>query len=156
MSDVSPAEEPATRGQGRAGALYVPVRPGPAGYAARLFRTPLGERTAVGFTTLHQLVSTLGPGQAWIKLSEPALRALTTPLGITRLLLNPSLAASTAAPSALAAAPRLPVTVRRGGVRRRPEVAATLPTRSDMETALHAIAIRQHLVKTGTAGAKTA
>lgn len=156
MSDVSPAEEPATRGQGRAGALYVPVRPGPAGYAARLFRTPLGERTAVGFTTLHQLVSTLGPGQAWIKLSEPALRALTTPLGITRLLLNPSLAASTAAPSALAAAPRLPVTVRRGGVQRRPEVAATLPTRSDMETALHAIAIRQHLVKTGTVGAKTA
>ncbi|MFC6065282.1 SAV_915 family protein [Streptomyces ochraceiscleroticus] len=155
MSDVSPAEEPEARGQGRAGALYVPVRPGPAGYAARLFRTPLGERTAVGFTTLQQLVSTLGPGQAWIKLSEPALRALTVPLGITRLLLNPSLAASTAAPSARAAAPRLPLTIRRGA-RKRSEVTTTLPARSDMATALHAIAIRQHLVKTGTVGAKTA
>ncbi|MER7395912.1 SAV_915 family protein [Streptomyces sp. NPDC000151] len=154
MSDVSPAEEPEARGQGRAGALYVPVRPGPAGYAARLFRTPLGERTAVGFTTLHQLVTTLGPGQAWIKLSEPALRALTAPLGITRLLLNPALAASTAAPSALAAAP--PLAVRRGGARKRSQVTATLPKRSEVATALHAIAIRQHLVKTGTVGAKTA
>lgn len=156
MSDVLPAEEPESRGQGRAGALYVPVRPGPAGYAARLFRTPLGERTAVGFTTLRRLTTTLGPGQAWIKLSEPALRALTTPLGITRLLLNPSLAASTATPSALAAAPQLPLAVRRDGARKRSEVATTLPKRSEVATALHAIAIRQHLVQTGIVGAKTA
>ncbi|MEV6483081.1 SAV_915 family protein [Streptomyces sp. NPDC051576] len=66
-----------------AGLLYVPVRPGPSGCAARLFRTPLGDRTGVGFTSVRRLTATLGPDQAWIRLAELALRALTAPLGVT-------------------------------------------------------------------------
>ncbi|MFF3935147.1 hypothetical protein [Streptomyces phaeofaciens] len=58
-----------------AGPPYVPVRPGPSGCTARLFRTPLGGRTAVGFRSARRPAATLGPGQARIRLAEPALRA---------------------------------------------------------------------------------
>ncbi|QUC59001.1 hypothetical protein IOD14_20660 [Streptomyces sp. A2-16] len=81
-----------------AGPLYVPVRPGPSGCAARLFRTPLGGRTAVGFTSARRLTATLGPGQAWIRLAEPALRALTAPLGITTVTVDPQFSAPAPAP----------------------------------------------------------
>ena len=77
-----------------AGLLYVPVRPGPEGArAARMFRTPLGERTAVGFTSAGRLAGTLGPEQAWTRLSEPALRALTAPLGVTTITVDPQFTA---------------------------------------------------------------
>ncbi|MGW0964763.1 SAV_915 family protein [Streptomyces sp. NPDC002516] len=76
-----------------AGPLYVPVRPGPSGCAARLFRTPLGDRTAVGFTSEHRLTATLGTGQAWIRLAASALRALTAPLGVTALTVDPQFTA---------------------------------------------------------------
>ncbi|WP_109449819.1 SAV_915 family protein [Streptomyces sp. ICBB 8177] len=76
-----------------AGRLYVPVRPGPAGCAARLFRTPLGRRTAVGFTTRGRLAGTLGSGQAYVTLAEPALRALAEPLGVTQVVVDPRLSA---------------------------------------------------------------
>ncbi|GAA2431483.1 SAV_915 family protein [Streptomyces mauvecolor] len=76
-----------------AGPLFVPVRPGPAGCAARMFRTPLGDRTAVGFTTRDRLAATLGPDQAWISLAEPALRALAAPLGVTTVTVDPQLSA---------------------------------------------------------------
>ncbi|CAM5663017.1 MULTISPECIES: SAV_915 family protein [Streptomyces] len=81
-----------------AGPLYVPVRPGPSGCAARLFRTPLGDRTAVGFTSASRLTATLGAGQAWIGLAEPALRALTAPLGITTVTVDPQLTAPAPTP----------------------------------------------------------
>ncbi|MEU6599929.1 SAV_915 family protein [Streptomyces flaveolus] len=81
-----------------AGPLYVPVRPGPSGCAARLFRTPLGDRTAVGFTSASRLTATLGAGQAWIRLAEPALRALTAPLGITTVTVDPRLTAPAPTP----------------------------------------------------------
>ncbi len=74
-----------------AGPLYVPVRPGPAGAALRLFRTPLGARTAVGFTGPDLLAAALGRHQAWILLSESALRTMAEPLGVTRLTLDPML-----------------------------------------------------------------
>ncbi|MFE4693105.1 SAV_915 family protein [Streptomyces sp. NPDC056749] len=65
-----------------AGRLYVPVRPGNGERTAiRLFRTPLGARTAVGFTSRQRLVATLGEGQAAVLLSESVLRALRVPLG---------------------------------------------------------------------------
>ncbi|MFF8729003.1 SAV_915 family protein [Streptomyces sp. NPDC015171] len=83
-----------------AGPLCVPVRPGPSGYATRLFRTPLGERTAVGFTSARRLTDVLGPGQAWIRLAEPALRALTAPLGITTVTVDPQFTAPAPAPVA--------------------------------------------------------
>ncbi|MFI8166066.1 SAV_915 family protein [Streptomyces sp. NPDC085931] len=81
-----------------AGPLYVPVRPGPSGYVARLFRTPLGARTAVGFTSARRLTDTLGPQQRWIRLAEPALRALTAPLGITTVTVDPLFTAPAPAP----------------------------------------------------------
>ncbi|GHH70821.1 hypothetical protein GCM10018793_05450 [Streptomyces sulfonofaciens] len=93
-----------------AGPLYVPVRPGPSGCATRLFRTPLGGRTAVAFTTERRLTAALGPRQAWIRLAEPALRALTEPLGVTALTVDPQLTAPSATrvrrPAPPAAEPR--------------------------------------------------
>ncbi|MBI0296232.1 hypothetical protein JBE04_17615 [Streptomyces sp. PRKS01-29] len=78
--------------------LYVPVRPGPAGCAVRLFRTPHGGRTAVGFSTWRRLAAVLGARQPWIRLGEPALRALAEPLGATSLTVDPRLALRDSAP----------------------------------------------------------
>lgn len=89
--DQEPSEPaPAGRHQG---ALYVPVRPGPVGCVVRMFRTPLGGRTAVGFTTSERLAETLGDEQRWIPLSESALRSLARPLGVTALTVDPQLVA---------------------------------------------------------------
>lgn len=90
-------EEPGRAGSAQS--LYVPVRIGAAGCAARFFRTPLGERTAVGFTSLELLVAALGAGQAWVRLAEPAVRALALPLGVRVLTVDPRLTAPAAAPA---------------------------------------------------------
>ncbi|MFG1810404.1 SAV_915 family protein [Streptomyces sp. NPDC049040] len=71
--------------------LYVPVRTGPAGLVVRLWRTPVGTRTAVAFTTDQRLRGALGPCQPWIRLSESALRRLAEPLGATSLTVDPLL-----------------------------------------------------------------
>ncbi|MEU8762878.1 SAV_915 family protein [Streptomyces sp. NPDC048659] len=83
------------------GLFYVPVRPGTSFVVVRMFRTPLGIRTAVVFTASDRLVGTLGPGQPWIRLSEAALRALVEPLGVTLVTIDPALTAPqvAAAPS---------------------------------------------------------
>ncbi|WP_393062314.1 SAV_915 family protein [Streptomyces sp. LN549] len=93
MNDNQRAEDPDPLHSNRVGALFVPVRPGPVGYCARLFRTPLGVRTAVAFTNERQLTRTLGQQQTWIRLSEPAVRALVAPLGVVGLTVDPQLAA---------------------------------------------------------------
>ncbi|WP_426367926.1 SAV_915 family protein [Streptomyces sp. E-08] len=93
MSEVEHSEDPEPSERVPAGPLLVPVRPGPAGCSARLFRTPLGGRTAVGFTSEARLAATLGPDHACVRLSEPALRALVTPLGVTALTVDPQFAA---------------------------------------------------------------
>jgi hypothetical protein len=67
-------------------------------------RTPLGHRTAVGFTSPARLGSVLGPRQSWVRLGEPALRALAAPLGVTALTVDPQLSAP--APQS---APRTPL-----------------------------------------------
>ncbi|MCX5203332.1 hypothetical protein OG897_18010 [Streptomyces sp. NBC_00237] len=78
-------------------ALYVPVRLGSAGGRhLRFLRTPLGHRTAVGFTSPARLGSVLGPHQPWVRLGEPALRALAAPLGVTVLTVDPQLSAPAA------------------------------------------------------------
>ncbi|MGW0629613.1 SAV_915 family protein [Streptomyces sp. NPDC002758] len=100
MKELLCGEDPEPSDRSPAGPLYVPVRSGPAGYAARLFRTPLGDRTAVGFTSAHRLAATLGPDQAWIRLAEPALRALTAPLGITVVTIDPQFSAPAPSPVA--------------------------------------------------------
>lgn len=89
-------EDPEPSQRVPAGPLFVPVRPGPTGCAARFFRTPLGMRTAVGFTSRERLVATLGTDQDWIKLSEPALRALGRPLGVGVLTIDPQFSAPAA------------------------------------------------------------
>ncbi|GHE43092.1 hypothetical protein GCM10018785_10970 [Streptomyces longispororuber] len=101
-------EDPEPAERGPAGPLFVPVRPGPAGCVARLFRTPLGGRTAVAFTSAQRLTTTLGSRQPWIRLSEPALRALAEPLGVALVTVDPRLtdaALTTPQPSAPAATP---------------------------------------------------
>ncbi|MER6419760.1 SAV_915 family protein [Streptomyces sp. NPDC001137] len=98
MTELPYDEDPEPSDRFPAGLLYVPVRPGPSGCAARLFRTPLGDRTAVGFTSAQRLTATLGSDQAWIRLAEPALRTLTAPLGITTITVDPQFSASAPAP----------------------------------------------------------
>ncbi|MFI5805731.1 SAV_915 family protein [Streptomyces sp. NPDC051561] len=120
MSAPLSAEDPEPCERGPAGPLFVPVRPGPSGCVARCFRTPLGDRTSVAFTSVRQLAATLGPAQSWIRLAEPALRALTAPLGITILTVDPQFTAP--APdrptAALRQQPRSPQPVGvRGGTR---------------------------------------
>ncbi|CAM5683544.1 hypothetical protein SCALM49S_02270 [Streptomyces californicus] len=66
------ADAPARDARPRPGLLFVPVRATDAGPVLRMFRTPLGERTAVGFTARDLLTATLGAGHAAIRLAEPA------------------------------------------------------------------------------------
>ncbi|WP_306328904.1 SAV_915 family protein [Streptomyces venezuelae] len=88
-----------------AGRLCVPVRPGTGGCVTRLFRTPVGGRTAVAFTDPARLRAVLGADQPWIRLSEPALLALMNPLDVRELRIDPALTAPTPVPvPALAAA----------------------------------------------------
>ncbi|GAB2821842.1 SAV_915 family protein [Streptomyces daliensis] len=84
-------------------ALYVPVTPGPAGCVPRLFRTPPGDRTAVGFTARERLADVLGAAQGWVRLSEPALRALAEPLGVELLTVDPQFAAPAVTPGRVTA-----------------------------------------------------
>lgn len=104
MPTAAHSEDPEPSEPVPAGPLYVPVRPGPAGCSARFFRTPPGERTAVGFTSEKRLTATLGADQNWIRLSESALRALAEPLGVRRLTVDPQFSAPAPVP-ALAAKP---------------------------------------------------
>ncbi|MFD3310494.1 SAV_915 family protein [Streptomyces sp. NPDC058694] len=96
MSAIDHPEDPEPCERVPAGLLFVPVRSGPVGCTARFFRTPLGGRTAVGFTSAARLTATLGTDQACIRLSEPALRALAAPLGITALTVDPPFSAPAA------------------------------------------------------------
>ncbi|GAA5062774.1 SAV_915 family protein [Streptomyces similanensis] len=98
MADILCGEDPEPSERFPAGPLFVPVRPGPSGCAARVFRTPLGDRTAVGFTSETRLIATLGPEQAWIRLAASALRALTEPLGIATVTVDPQFTARPARP----------------------------------------------------------
>ncbi|MFG2890247.1 SAV_915 family protein [Streptomyces sp. NPDC048248] len=89
MSHILYAEDPEPAERLPAGPLFVPVRSGPAGCTARLFRTPLGGRTAVGFTSPQRLAAALGGGQPWIRLSVSALRALAEPVGVATVTVDP-------------------------------------------------------------------
>ncbi|MFG2879385.1 SAV_915 family protein [Streptomyces sp. NPDC048337] len=83
-----------------AGLLCVPVRPGRGPAAViRLFRTPLGTRTAVGFTNAARLTATLGQGQPYIRLSEPLLLELCEPLGADLVTVDPTLSAPAPTPT---------------------------------------------------------
>ncbi|WP_442815561.1 SAV_915 family protein [Streptomyces sp. NBC_01795] len=90
MDQPRPAAGPSSVPRSAGDPLFVPVRRGPDGCAgARLFRTPVGHRTAVGFTSERRLTAALGPAQPWLRLSEPALRALASPLGVGSVTVDP-------------------------------------------------------------------
>ncbi|MFE0421774.1 SAV_915 family protein [Streptomyces sp. NPDC058953] len=94
--------------------LYVPVRLGSSGgRQLRFLRTPLGARTAVGFTDPGKLSAAMGRDARWIQLAEPALRALAEPLGVTLLTVDPLLTAPFPAAGGRGAVP--PPCVRRSG-----------------------------------------
>ncbi|MCX4524552.1 MULTISPECIES: SAV_915 family protein [unclassified Streptomyces] len=104
------ADDPEPEERIPAGPLFVPVRPGSGGAPViRLFRTPLGMRTAVGFTRAERLAATLGEGQAYIRLAESALRALCEPLGAGLVTVDPTLSAPPVAAPVAPAPDRLPV-----------------------------------------------
>ncbi|WP_377266820.1 SAV_915 family protein [Peterkaempfera sp. SMS 1(5)a] len=113
MNHQQHAEDPEPSERIPAGPLFVPVRPGPTGYVTRLFRTPLGSRTAVGFTTEQRLAAALGPEQAWVRLAEPALRALAEPLGAATLTVDPQLVAPAVRPVPAPAPALTPAPARR-------------------------------------------
>ncbi|MFC5719145.1 SAV_915 family protein [Streptomyces gamaensis] len=79
--------------RGSADPLYVPVRPCADGFALRIFRSPLGARTAVAFTSRARLLAVLGAGHDCVRLSLDAVHALTAPLGIDSVRLDPQLTA---------------------------------------------------------------
>ncbi|MER8046909.1 SAV_915 family protein [Streptomyces sp. NPDC094032] len=83
-------DDPEPSEQVPAGRLCVPVRPAAHGFTVRLFRTPVGSRTTVAFTTPARLRAVLGADQPWTALAEPALRALVAPLGIDGLTVDPA------------------------------------------------------------------
>ncbi|MGW7428891.1 SAV_915 family protein [Streptomyces sp. NPDC054861] len=94
------------------GPLYVPVRSGTGPETViRLFRTPLGARTAVAFTTTDRLTAVLGEAQPYIRLSESVLRGLCEPVGVSVVTLDPAPPAPTvlAAPRPPAVRPGRPV-----------------------------------------------
>ncbi|MET9403990.1 SAV_915 family protein [Kitasatospora sp. NPDC002965] len=72
---------------------HVPVTVTGRTTALRLFRLRDGRRCAVGFSSAGALAGLLGAGQAAVELGEPALRALTAPLGVDELVLDPRLVA---------------------------------------------------------------
>ncbi|MGI5394365.1 SAV_915 family protein [Streptomyces sp. CA-251251] len=115
MTEPLSGEDPEPPEPSPAGPLYVPVRPGPSGSALRLFRTPLGRRTAVAFTSERGLAATLGADQAWIRLGEPALRALTAPLALTTVTVDPQFTAPAVAPTGAAPAGPAPAPALRAG-----------------------------------------
>jgi hypothetical protein len=73
--------------------LVVPVKSGPNDcMVLRTGRLASGEPTGLAFTTEGSLVRALGPKQRWTLLSEPALRALLSPLGVDQIRVDPGIA----------------------------------------------------------------
>ncbi|MCX4986321.1 SAV_915 family protein [Streptomyces sp. NBC_00572] len=98
MADALYGDDPEPGERFPAGRLCVPVRPGTRGCVTRFFRTPVGGRTAVAFTDPARLSAVLGADQPWIRLSEPALRALMEPLEVRELRIDPVLTAPATSP----------------------------------------------------------
>ncbi|WP_107105531.1 SAV_915 family protein [Streptomyces roseifaciens] len=91
--DGEPSEPSHPAGRAPEQPLYVPVRRCACGFALRVFRSPLGTRTAVAFTTERRLSAVLGPDQPSVRLALPAVRALATPLGVATISIDPQLTA---------------------------------------------------------------
>ncbi|MGZ0147265.1 SAV_915 family protein [Kribbella sp. WER1] len=71
---------------------FVPVRCADGVAVVQTGRSPDGRRVGIAFTTSADLRAACGAAE-WMRLSEPALRDLLEPLGITRIQLDPALVA---------------------------------------------------------------
>lgn len=118
MTDLVCAEDPEPSERFPAGPCTYPsgrdqqdARPGCSAHP----RSP----TAVGFTSRDRLTATLGDGQAWIRLAEPVLRALTEPLGVTTVTVDPQFSAPPAGPAPRAWEPRAAEVPRASGANTR-------------------------------------
>ena len=80
-----PEEPPDTR------RLYVPLSDAGCGVCLRLFRDRGGERCAVGFSRLEQLVELLGPDQHYYRLTVRSIRELAAAREVTDLVVDPVL-----------------------------------------------------------------
>ena len=70
--------------------FLVPVRTTSAGtLALRTGRLLNGQRVGLAFTSEASLLLALGPSQAWVPLSPPALRDMLAPLGIKQFRIDP-------------------------------------------------------------------
>lgn len=74
--------------------LYVPLRDAACGVSLRLFRDRGGERCAVGFTRLENMVELLGPDQQYYRLTARSVRELAGQRDVTRLIVDPVLVAA--------------------------------------------------------------
>jgi hypothetical protein len=82
------------------GLLVVPVA-GSETLALRSGRLPTGERVGIAFSTESRLIQVMGPGQRWIHLAVPALKAMLAPLGIDQVQVDPGLIAPRVTPAPL-------------------------------------------------------
>ena len=78
-----------------AGLMVVPVRTGSGMVSLRCGRLPTGERVGIAFTTEIGLIKVMGHDQAWIRLSDGAMKTMLAPLGIRRIQVDPELASAT-------------------------------------------------------------
>jgi hypothetical protein len=70
--------------------FFVPVRKSKAGsLALQTGRLRSGERVGLAFTSEASLLLTLGPSQAWIRLSGQVLTDMLVPLGIGQVRVDP-------------------------------------------------------------------
>ena len=74
--------------------LVVPVRTRSGLATIQCCRLPTGQPVGVAFTSERRLASVMGPGQPWIRLSEPAMKEMLEPLGVTRIQVDPGLIAA--------------------------------------------------------------
>ena len=70
---------------------FIPVRSTDGVAVLQTGRLPDGPKVGIAFTTLALLRAATGPRQQWLRLSEDALRELLSPLGVTRIQLDPVL-----------------------------------------------------------------
>jgi hypothetical protein len=74
--------------------LVVPVRTRSGMASIQCGRLPTGQPVGVAFTSEGRLASVMGAGQLWIRLSEPAMKEMLEPLGVTRIQVDPGLVAA--------------------------------------------------------------
>jgi hypothetical protein len=73
------------------GLMVVPVRKGSGTVCLRCGRLSTGERVGIAFTTETGLIKVMGRDQAWMRLSDRAMKTMLAPLGIRRIQVDPEL-----------------------------------------------------------------